>query len=351
MSPDGSSTPSDAEGPRDLSTARDDAMRSLSLWLGAQTVSSLDGDRSFSSGSASGLELIDEVADSFADATCAGLQTGRGAITLGRDFPSSSSPLVHEDGSSADIGAGEQMAASLAAPCDAHPGSDLHPTLARASMGPHPWSARGLAGELLHTVLEGFPAKASSWARSLGKQRTQQLRQHVKIDVQPRILAGQEVALKAAAEENDWELDDFSVKVHRETGEVVAKYIQDEVALKATIEVPPAYPLDKPKVHFQCGLGKSQWQRWRMQLMALLTNRDGTFADAVALWKKNLDQELSGAEPCPICYSVISLGSMRLPTEQCGTCRKGFHGACVLRWFQSSGDNKCPMCRSEWARY
>lgn len=110
-------------------------------------------------------------------------------------------------------------------------------------------------------------------------------------------------------------MDDFSVKVHQETGEVVATYVQDEVALKATIEVPPTYPLDRPKVSFHCGLGKSQWQRWRMQLMALLTNRDGTFADAVALWKKNLDQELAGAEPCPICYSVISLGSMRLPTE------------------------------------
>jgi len=68
--------------------------------------------------------------------------------------------------------------------------------------------------------------------------------------VQPKILRRQQAALKRAAEEQDWEMDDFSVTVHKETGDVVATYIQDEMALKATIEVPPAYPLDRPRVHF-----------------------------------------------------------------------------------------------------
>ena len=39
--------------------------------------------------------------------------------------------------------------------------------------------------------------------------------------------------------------------------------------------------------------------------------QDGTLPEALALWRRNLDKEFEGVEPCPICYAVISLDHSR----------------------------------------
>jgi len=93
--------------------------------------------------------------DSFPDAVCGAMSRSGGVVLVGR-------------GISAGLDTGTRMASADAA-SDAFPGSDTVAPATRAGMAPHPWSVRGLAGELIHTSLEGFPAKAASWARSLHK--------------------------------------------------------------------------------------------------------------------------------------------------------------------------------------
>ena len=55
---------------------------------------------------------------------------------------------------------------------------------------------------------------------------------------------------------------------------------------------------------------------------------------------------LTDADPCPICYSVVHVGELSKPNQKCQTCRNGFHAACLRQWFESSGQGRCPMCRS-----
>ena len=61
-----------------------------------------------------------------------------------------------------------------------------------------------------------------------------------------------------------------------------------------------------------------------------------------------LDGIFAGAVVCAICYAQLD-GAGRLSTAQCRTCDSGcFHKSCLLKWFGTSGDSTCPLCRSAW---
>ena len=64
------------------------------------------------------------------------------------------------------------------------------------------------------------------------------------------------------------------------------------------------------------------------------------------MWKQNVDQELHGVEPCPICYNTLHPKTLSLPTLTCPTCKNKFHNSCLYKWFQTSGKSKCVICQS-----
>lgn len=51
-------------------------------------------------------------------------------------------------------------------------------------------------------------------------------------------------------------------------------------------------------------------------------------------------------EPCPICLAVRHACTAALPRLRCGTCRHGFHAACLYRWLEGVEACKCPLCQS-----
>ena len=134
--------------------------------------------------------------------------------------------------------------------------------------------------------------------------------------------------------------------------------------------------------------------------LRLPMGQNGSVAEAVGLWKRNVDKEFEGAcgggrllgrcakgrarcvccsvviaslaspllcysrraraspklralapagqEECLICYSIIQPTSGQLPRLGCRTCRKRFHGGCLYKWFKSSGKSNCPHCQGPW---
>jgi hypothetical protein len=63
----------------------------------------------------------------------------------------------------------------------------------------------------------------------------------------------------------------------------------------------------------------------------LLSNQDASVLDAILLWKKNVDKEFEGLEPCPICYSILHPKNLTLPSLECQTCQNKFHPVIVQR--------------------
>lgn len=98
----------------------------------------------------------------------------------------------------------------------------------------------------------------------------------------------------------------------------------------------------------QIGMTEARLRKWLLSIAACLRSQNGSLADAVALWRANCEREFAGVEECLICYAVVAPSDGQLPRKACKTCSKRFHGACLYKWFKSSGKSACPHCQSPW---
>lgn len=149
---------------------------------------------------------------------------------------------------------------------------------------------------------------------------------------------------------SDEESGELSVTGSRVSGEVTAVYSRDDASVEMHIKLPAGYPLRNVEVECTGRLATAdgRWRRWVLQIVTLLTQKDGSIVDAVMLWRKNVDNEFEGVEPCPICYSTLHPKKLCLPTLQCATCKNKFHPSCLYTWFQSSGKSKCVICQQNF---
>lgn len=140
---------------------------------------------------------------------------------------------------------------------------------------------------------------------------------------------------------------EFSVLVEDGSREVVAAFSKEEARLAVRLILPPTYPLKRPTVvpETRTGISEAQWRRIELQLGKRMTAREGSLADALAFFAGTVDREFEGLEPCPICYCTLDPRTNKLPKTICPTCKNCFHKTCLLRWFATSKENKCPLCR------
>ncbi|PXF46767.1 E3 ubiquitin-protein ligase listerin [Gracilariopsis chorda] len=130
--------------------------------------------------------------------------------------------------------------------------------------------------------------------------------------------------------------------------EVWATYRFSDVTLEIGMRVPDVFPLQTVTVEARSriGMSEAQWRKTLLGMALLLRAKNGSLAEALALWRRNLDKTFQGADECPICYSVLHVASAALPEKACRTCRNCFHSDCLLRWFSTSNSSACPTCRS-----
>lgn len=142
-------------------------------------------------------------------------------------------------------------------------------------------------------------------------------------------------------------VDDLSIKSSRVSREIRAKCVKDECELEMTITIPSNYPLRSVDVTCtkKMGISEDRWRRWVLQILKVTSSQDGSILDAILLWKHNVDKEFDGVEPCPICYSILHPKTFALPKLCCRTCSNKYHSACLYKWFNQSGKNKCPVCQ------
>ena len=143
----------------------------------------------------------------------------------------------------------------------------------------------------------------------------------------------------------------FKVIVQPEAFAVDAHFAADEAKLGIRIQLPPSYPLRRPELRCLARVGVSDavWRRWELQLRGVLSSRGGSLWAALSLWRETVKSTFTGVEPCPICYSLLHHSDKSLPKMLCGVCSSKFHAGCLYKWFRTSGDSKCPMCRATWA--
>lgn len=141
----------------------------------------------------------------------------------------------------------------------------------------------------------------------------------------------------------------LAIKINNVTKEVKASYLIDEQKLELSFKLPSIYPLNNIEVYCvsKVGINEQQWKSWLLSIQRVIIGMNGTVIDSLELFAKNVNLHFSGFEECVICYSILHAIDRKLPSKSCPECSNKFHGACLYKWFKSSGNNTCPLCRSE----
>ena len=140
---------------------------------------------------------------------------------------------------------------------------------------------------------------------------------------------------------------ELSVKVSKPAREVTAGYEVDEDQAAIVIKVPSNYPIEGVTVSGlrRVAVTERKWQSWIMTTQGVITFSNGNIIDGLQVFKRNIVGALKGQGECAICYSIISTDK-RMPDKRCTTCKNLFHRTCLYKWFQSSNQNTCPLCRN-----
>lgn len=144
-------------------------------------------------------------------------------------------------------------------------------------------------------------------------------------------------------------MNNLMIKARPNAKEVYAIYTRDEFKMELTIKLPINYPLGSVQIDGgkRVGVTDLKWRSWLLQLTTFLSHQNGPILDGVDLWRRNIDKRFEGIEKCMICFSILH-SNYQLPKKKCQTCSKMFHNLCLYKWFESSGNSTCPLCRNTW---
>jgi len=204
-----------------------------------------------------------------------------------------------------------------------------------------------LAGLVFFRTVEVFPTMSKTWwEEECPKSLSNAVSKFVQANVSHETLQRELVRIDRATNVGEMTVSGSTV-----SRIVTATYIQDECTLSLVVTIPPNFPLrnvdvDGRKTH---GVPEKRWKRWALQIRTMLNSQDGTLLDALMLWKQNVDKEFEGVEPCPICYSVLSVKQHELPNLECKTCGNCFHSSCLYQWFRNSKKSQCVLCQQPWS--
>ena len=144
-------------------------------------------------------------------------------------------------------------------------------------------------------------------------------------------------------------LQDMKVRVSKTGHDISASYMVDDASLDISIKFPLNYPLRQ--VDVEAGNGKvggvpeGKWRAWLLATTTLMVSQNGSVYDALRIFQRNVSLHFEGVEDCAICYSIIGVIDNTLPSKQCKNCKHKFHSACLFKWFKTSNQSTCPLCR------
>lgn len=142
---------------------------------------------------------------------------------------------------------------------------------------------------------------------------------------------------------------EMTVRTVPVTGEIIAEYVVDQTKMRLTIELTADYPLSMPNMTIDKAIVKSdQVKKWLVQLNAYLFHQNGAILEGIEMWKKNVDKGVEGVEDCTICMMTVHQQTHQLPKIRCKQCKNKFHAHCLYKWFESSNQSTCPLCRNNF---
>ncbi|KAJ3344905.1 hypothetical protein HDU91_007521 [Kappamyces sp. JEL0680] len=209
-------------------------------------------------------------------------------------------------------------------------------------------SALLLGAHIYYRVLKFLPALARMWySECKNRQLSLAVESYTERFFTPLLLEKEIHRIQAMTDA------ELSVKINPTTKDITASYSFEEAELDIIVRLPSCYPLKLVEISSgsaggrQAGISDARWRGWLLAVASVMMGHNGSIADALQLFKKNVALHFEGIEDCAICYSVISLADRSTPQKACRVCKHVFHGSCLYKWFKSSNQNTCPLCRNQ----
>eukprot|EP00096_Caligus_rogercresseyi_P013909 TRINITY_DN6482_c0_g1_i1.p1 TRINITY_DN6482_c0_g1~~TRINITY_DN6482_c0_g1_i1.p1 ORF type:complete len:629 (-),score=166.11 TRINITY_DN6482_c0_g1_i1:128-1747(-) len=201
-----------------------------------------------------------------------------------------------------------------------------------------------IAFNIYHDLLKFLPAMFRHWWNNSDHRISQIVEKFTIQFVSPLLWAKESKNIISS----QTTFQNMTVGVRTSVREVVAVYSLDEGSMDLIISLPNNFPLGPVKVdrHQRIGVGNNQWRKWMLQLTTFLEHQNGSILEGLIIWKNNVDKRFEGVEECCICFYILHGANHTLPKLTCRTCRKKFHSACLYKWFSTSNNSTCPMCRN-----
>ena len=209
-----------------------------------------------------------------------------------------------------------------------------------------------LAIECFRELLKTYPAQSRQWFNDNLDVKTQALvRGFVVANISEKIRKHELENIRQNRENSVDE--DFTIKIIGD--DVLCKYVfegDDDIVLEMEIKLPNDYPVTAAKVNLsgKTGVDAKRERAWHFRLSVLLSKAEKSIIESLESWRKLVDIEFQGVEACAICYSVVFGGASgntkELPKICCKQCNHKYHSKCIYKWFQTSNNNTCPLCRS-----
>uniref|UniRef100_A0A915BSS7 E3 ubiquitin-protein ligase listerin n=1 Tax=Parascaris univalens TaxID=6257 RepID=A0A915BSS7_PARUN len=141
----------------------------------------------------------------------------------------------------------------------------------------------------------------------------------------------------------------LEVRVLGAVREIIAEYDMEDAKMVLVIELPTDYPLSVPSIENEKAIvNKDVRRKWLLQLTLFLTHQNGSIIDGILMWAKNIARHLDGAEDCIICMMTVNSKTLELPRFRCKQCKNRFHIDCLRKWFETSKQSTCPLCRGNF---
>uniref|UniRef100_A0A0N5BTL4 E3 ubiquitin-protein ligase listerin n=1 Tax=Strongyloides papillosus TaxID=174720 RepID=A0A0N5BTL4_STREA len=142
----------------------------------------------------------------------------------------------------------------------------------------------------------------------------------------------------------------LSIKVYKVIKTIEAYYeIEHGSGMNLRVILQDDYPLSLPVVETDKSVvAKKINNKWLMQVSTYISHQNGLVISGLQQWKRNFDKHLEGVENCSICIMIVNSVNNQLPRVKCKQCKHKFHAQCLYKWFDTSNNASCPLCRSEF---
>ncbi|KAK6725583.1 hypothetical protein RB195_004104 [Necator americanus] len=205
------------------------------------------------------------------------------------------------------------------------------------------------AANLLYRTLGCLPAVVRNWYAGLPNTGTQIVSRYVRYYVSKLLVEAELNKVKMANQSHLKADKSLKIRVVPVSGEVIAEYTVEETTMRLSIVMPVDWPLSVPAIQIDKAIVPSEKvKKWLLQLTAYLYHQNGSTVEGIIMWRKNVDRDVEGAEACTICMMTIHSTNHQLPKVRCRQCKNKFHSNCLYKWFESSSQSSCPLCRANF---